>query len=103
MLDTLIADPGASTSAIVSNASLEDDRCARFLTRGLPEAGDPAELASYLVEELSIGDAEDALSAYKAELADPSSFASEDYEILFESVAAMQRDLTRRKQAHGLS
>ena len=103
MLDTLIADPGASTSAIVSNASLEDDRCARFLTRGLPEAGDPAELSSYLVEELSIGDAEDALSAYKAELADPSSFASEDYEILFESVAAMQRDLTRRKQAHGLS
>ncbi len=103
MLDTLIADPGASTSAIVSNASLEDDRCARFLTRGLPEAGDPAELAAYLVEELSIGDAEDALSAYKAELADPSSLASEDYEILFESVAAMQRDLTRRKQAHGLS
>ena len=52
------------------------------------------------MEELSIGDVEDAISGLRAQMADPTGQSKEEYELLFETVAAMQSDLTVRKQNH---
>lgn len=52
------------------------------------------------MEELSIGDAEDAVAALRAQLADPARLPADEYEMLFETVAAMQKDLARRRAAH---
>ncbi|WP_294419892.1 toprim domain-containing protein, partial [uncultured Senegalimassilia sp.] len=103
MLDTLAEDPCASPAAIVSAAAVADPRASGFLTRGVPESAVPEDLASFLVEELSIGDAEEAVAAMRAQMSAPASMSAEDSELLFETVAAMQRELTARKRAHAES
>ena len=103
MLDTLAEDPGAAPAAIVGAASMAEPRAAGFLTRGVPESAVPEDLAAFLVEELSIGDAEEAVSAMRAQMSAPASMSPEDYELMFETVAAMQRELTARKRAHAES
>lgn len=103
MLDTLTADPAALPAAIVGAASMAEPRAAGFLTRGVPESAVPEDLAAFLVEELSIGDTEEAISAMRAQMSAPASMPPEDYELLFETVAAMQRELTARKRVHAES
>ena len=103
MLDTLAEDPGAAPAAIVGVASMAEPRAAGFLTRGVPESAVPEDLAAFLVEELSIGDAEEAVAAMRAQMSAPASMSPEDYELMFETVAAMQRELTARKRAHAES
>lgn len=99
MIDTLADDPAATPARIVSDASQALPAAAGILTRGGAPEGAEA-LAAFLVEELAIGDAEDAVAALKAQLADPAAMPAEDYEVLFQTVAAMQKDLTRRRAAH---
>ena len=103
MLDTLADDPAASPAAIVGAASMAEPRAAGFLTRGVPESAVPEDLAAFLVEELSIGDAEEAVAAMRAQMSAPATMSPEDYELLFETVAAMQRELTARKRGHAES
>lgn len=103
MLDTLTADPAALPAAIVGAASMAEPRAAGFLTRGVPESAVPEDLAAFLVEELSIGDTEEAISAMRAQMSAPASMPPEDYDLLFETVAAMQRELTARKRVHAES
>ncbi len=100
MLDTLAANPAACSAELVSAAARSDARAANLLTHGAPEAIDPGVLASYLVEELSIGDAEEAVAGLRAQLAAPDALPADEYEMLFETVAAMQRDITARKRVH---
>ena len=103
MLDILADDPAASPAAIVGAASMAEPRAAGFLTRGVPESAVPEDLAAFLVEELSIGDAEEAVAAMRAQMSAPATMSPEDYELLFETVAAMQREITARKRAHAES
>lgn len=100
LLDTLAENPAAAPAQLVSAAALVDARAANLLSRGVPDAANPEQLAAFLVEELSIGDAEDAIAGLRAQLANPAALSAEDYEMLFETVAAMQRDITARKQNH---
>ena len=102
MLSTLAADPAATAAQVVAQAAQVHSLAAGVLTGGtMAEAADPADLATFLAgEELGIGDAEDAVAALRSQLADPASLAPEDYEMLFESVVAMQKDLSRRRMAH---
>ena len=55
-------------------------------------------LAAFLVEELAIGDAEDAVAALRSQLSVPARLPADEYEMLFEAVAAMQKDLVRRRR-----
>ena len=72
-----------------------------MLTSGtVSETSTPERLAAFLVEELAIGDAEDAVGALRAQIADPSRMDPDELEMLYEAVAAMQRDLTHRRAAH---
>ena len=100
LLDTLAENPAATPAQLVGAASLADVRAGRLLSRGIPDAADPEQLVAFLVEELSIGDAEDAIAALRAQLANPAALGAEDYETLYETVAAMQRDITARKRNH---
>lgn len=101
ILNTLIEDPAASAGAVVANASAAVPQAAGVLTSStLGEAASPEELASYLAEELALGDAEDAIAALKQQLADPRGISAQDYEMLFESVIGMQKDLTHRRLSH---
>ena len=99
MLDILAENPLASASDILSAAVRDDMRAANLLSRGLPAVEDVEALASYLVEELSIGDAEEAVAQLRAQLAATDATDAETYEMLYEAVAALQRDITARRQA----
>lgn len=101
ILNTLIEDPAASAGALVSNAQAAVPGASGLLTSStLMESFAPDVVASYLAEELSLGDTEDAIAALKMQLADPRGISSEDYEMLFESVIGMQKDLTHRRLLH---
>ena len=101
MLATLAEDPAAAPARPRTRCARGLPAAAGFLTAG--DAGsqeDPARAAAFLVEELAIGDAEDAVAQLRAQLADPSRMPADEYDMLFEMVAAMQKDLVRRKAAH---
>ena len=101
LLETLAADPGAAAGTLVINATAAVPGAAGTLTAvAVPEGQDPAAVAAYLAEELSLGDAEEAIASMRALLSDPSQLAPEDYDALFQSVVGMQGDLNHRRQAH---
>ncbi len=101
ILNTLSEDPAATAATIVSNASQELPEAANILTSGsMTDSNEPAELATFLVEELGIGDAADNIAALKVQLSNPSSIEPDEFEILYETVAAMQKDLARRRKEH---
>ena len=75
VLSTLAADPAATAAQVVAQASQVHPLAAGVLTGGT-------------------------VAALRSQLADPASLAPEDYEMLFESVVAMQKDLSRRRMAH---
>ena len=99
MLQTLSDNPGASPAQIVGAATLADARAGNLLSRGVPDASDPAQLVVFLSEELVIGDMEDTIAAYRAQMPaaqnDP-----ETYKLLFESVAALQQQVVNLRQTH---
>lgn len=101
LLNTLVEDPAASASTVVANAAAVVPQAAGMLTSStLLESFEPGDLSAYLAEELLLGDAEDAIAALRQQLADPRGLSSEEYEMLFESVIGMQKDLTHRRLAH---
>ena len=60
-----------------------------------------------MLAELAVSDAaafaglaEKAKAALRAQLSDPSALPADEYEMLFQTVTAMQKDLTRRRLAH---
>ncbi len=101
ILSTLVEDPAASSGTLITNATRLLPQASGILTSSsLPEGQTPDIVAAYLCEELSLGDAEDAISMLKAQLADPRGISLEEQELLFESVVGMQKDLTQRRLAH---
>lgn len=101
MLDTLAEDPGATSARLITEVSRALPSAASVLTSGtVSQASTPERLAAFLVEELAIGDAEDAVGALRAQIADPSRLDPDELEMIYETVAAMQQDLKRRRAAH---
>ena len=101
ILDTLVENPAAAPADIISAAERALPGAAGILTSSTRRDGTPPDqAAAYLVEELVIGDAEDAVAAMKAQLADPRGLAPEESEALFAALVALQKDLVARRQAH---
>lgn len=105
LLDSLAADPTASPAALISAASLATPAAASILTaasnqKAADDASMLAATASFLVEELALGDTEDAIAGMKAQLANPAALSADEYDMLFQTVAAMQKELTARRAAH---
>ena len=87
-------------SEIIGRITTDHPASARMFVAGGADATDPASYARFLADELSIGDMEDAIETYKAQLKRPDSMSSEEYDLLFETVAQMQKDLAARRAAH---
>ncbi len=101
MLAVLADDAAPSSAQLVAKVAQAFPPAAGMLTAGgASEGSDPADAAAFLAEELGIGDAEEAVAALRAQMSDPASLSPEDYEVLFESVVAMQKDISRRRLAH---
>lgn len=99
----VLAQSGASISAadVITRIAETYPQAAGMLTGTAmtPEAN-PEELGNFLADELGIGDAEDAVAALRAQLSDPANFSPEEYDMVFESVVGMQKDLVRRRETH---
>ena len=101
LLATLAADPQASAAELVGAATAQAAPAAGILTSGvMTDKASPEDLAQFLVEELGIGDTEDAIAALKAQLDNPQDLDPKEQELLFASVVAMQKDLSRRRVRH---
>lgn len=101
LLATLEADPSAAPAAIIAEAAVVAPDAPSILTAASTRPGVPAErVASYLGEELAIGDMEDAAGALKAQLAAGQALAPDESEALFASLVALQKDLSAKRLAH---
>lgn len=101
MLTILAADPSASAAQVITEVGHTFPAAAGILTSGsMAEIAAPETVAAFLVEELAIGDAEDAVASLRAQMADPASLAPDEFEMLFQTASAMQKDLSQRRLAH---
>lgn len=101
ILDVLTRDPDVLPAGLVGEVSQGTPRAAAILTSGeMMDGAQPEDLARFLCEELSIGDAEEAIADLRARLSDPRGLSTEESDFIFQSVAGMQKDLTQRKLAH---
>lgn len=61
---------------------------------------DPEKLIVFLAEELSMGDMEEEIAFLNQALRDPGNMAQGEYDMLFESVVNMQKELVRHRANH---
>lgn len=101
ILSVLAENPAAKAPEIITAAQQAVPAAASILTSGtMSEDSGAAQAASFLAEELAIGDMEDAVAALRAELAQADRLDPQEYELLFESAVAMQKELAKRRLAH---
>ncbi|MDO4290588.1 MAG: DNA primase [Eggerthellaceae bacterium] len=101
MLQTLVEDPAASAATVIANAEAARRGAASVLTSAVPREGStPEQVCAYLAEELSLGDAEEAVATMKARLADAQGTSPEEAGILFNTLVETQKDITARRAAH---
>ena len=100
MLDVLSEKPDASAAHIVSSVALTVPQAAGILTEPLSErARDPETYVAYLVERLSIDDAQEELDALRRRLANKGDLSEEDEDLLYKIAGGMQQDIARRREA----
>jgi len=101
LLEALADNPAITAAEIVAFVSGAEPGASSILTSGvMTQTTNSSETAAFLVEELGIGDTEDAIESLKAQLADGKSIDPKDAEMIFESVVALQKDLMNRRQHH---
>ena len=100
MLDALAANPAITPAELVSRISTDIPLASRILTTSRSASDDEEAMATYLVEELSIGDMEDSISQLRMTLSANDGLDAEEREILFQSIVSMQKTLTDKKRAH---
>ena len=100
MLDALAENPAITPAELVSRISTDIPLASRILTTSRSASDDEEAMATYLVEELSIGDMEDSISQLRMTLSANEGLDAEEREILFESIVSMQKALTDKKRAH---
>ena len=100
MLDSLAANPAITPAELVSRISTDIPLASRILTTSRSASDDEETMATYLIEELSIGDMEDSISQLRMTLSANDGLDAEEREILFQSIVSMQKTLTDKKRAH---
>lgn len=101
LLDTLAQKPDATAATLVTAAQEKVPSAPSILTSGSMafDEGD-VELAGFLNDELLIGDTDDAIAAMKDQLKRAENMDPQEYEMLFESVVALQKDLAEKRKGH---
>ena len=102
LLDVLAEDPAASTAKIVSAASRVQPRAASVLTSTTTSSEDERAIMTFLVDELTIGDMEDAIASLKAQMTNQPTMPEDERELMFQSVVELQKNVTRKRAEHKL-
>ncbi len=102
MLDVLIENPAATPAQVVSGAAAREPLASKVLTALQATSHDDATTVQYLVEELAIGDMEDAIGSLRAELSGAQNADPEEREIIFQSIVGMQKSVSEMKRSHRL-
>ena len=103
LLDIAAEQPNATPAEVVGLLTMEFPHSARLFVETAADAETPESYAAFLAEELAIGDLDDAVVAYRAQLRNPGGMSSEEYDLLFQTVSALQRDLVSRRIEHARS
>ena len=99
LLEIISVNPQIDSAQLISQLTSQLPSAARILVAS-DDASDLSAYASYLAEELSIGDLEEAIADYRARLADPSIASTEEYDTVFKSVTNLQHTLADKRAAH---
>lgn len=103
ILDTLSKNANAKPAEIISNAAESIPQAGGLLTSSYSsQKTKPEALAKYLVEELALGDLESSIDELRVHLKNPGALSEEEYDMYFESIASMQKDLVARRKKHVL-
>lgn len=101
LLDHLADQPDASAGQLIGAVSRQIPQAANILTSGTFNRGrGVGDHAQFLAEELSLGDQEDTIAAMRSQLNHPESLSQEDYDLLFESVVALQKTVAELRKSH---
>ena len=99
MLDEIASGAAISTSNIINKASQASELAPKILSAATQNnSGETNALAAFLIEDLLIDDAEETILEMRQQLANTNDAAASKE--LFEAIAAMQKSLLARKQAH---
>ena len=101
-LEQFSQNPQINSAELVSAATAAVSVAGSLLTRSLgldPNASQipDEDRVLFLIDELSIGDMEEAIADLRAQLASPAQLSSDEYDMLYMTVAAMQKDLIAKK------
>lgn len=83
----------AARSAVKDGPSL-------LMSGVMTEQASPEKLIVFLAEELSIGDMEETINSLNQQLRDPNQKGQSEYDMLFESIVGLQKELTRLRREH---
>ena len=104
LLAALEADPQAAPAALVAAIAAEVPQAASALTAVLGgEGADTASTVAFLVEELEIGDMEDAVAALGAQLRTDSALQPDERDMVFHTLADLQKTLAAKRAAHKIA
>jgi DNA primase len=93
--------PGASPAEIVRSLDEAVPGAASMITSASQyQDVETDRLATFLSEELRIGDMEQQVAELESLVKDPSSMDATDYEMTYQSAVAMQRELTELRRSH---
>ena len=100
LLSCLSRDPQATPAQVVAAITQEVPSCARIFVGDVEESHDTPAYAQFLADELAIGDMEEAIATFKAQLAQPQGLPQDEYDSLFSAVSSLQQSLAQRRAAH---
>ena len=102
MLEVLADDPSSTPAQLLSRITKKQPRAAAILTSAQSLDQNVETVTKFLVDELAIGDLDDAISALKSQLADSAVLSEEDRDIMFQSVVELQKNVNQLRAAHKL-
>ena len=101
LLNTLAYNAHASSAQIVQAAQKSFPDAANILTSGrISQLENREELAEFLVEELKIGDMEQAIANFRVQLNTAQALDPQEQEIIFSTIVSMQKQLNQKKLSH---
>lgn len=101
ILSKLSNDVVPSAAEIVTAATSAAPRAAGILTTAqVHDEQEAQRVMAYLAQDLAIGDMEQTVAALKASLAAAEEGNSQEYELLFQSIVELQREISVKKAAH---
>ncbi len=100
---TLTDDPGATVATIISRSDDDHPKGSSILTSAdVRDGRDVEDVIAFDLQELSIGDTEDAIQDLKLQLGNSEDLSKDEIDATFNSLVALQKDLAARRSSRKL-